>query len=67
MFEFYSNLSKYVSEILCVMSQCILKKYQFVAEIQNNIFPSGWVGLFLGYCVLNLYDILEMTAQTFVK
>jgi hypothetical protein len=28
---------------------------------------AGWVGLFLGYYILNLYDILEMTAKTFIK
>ncbi len=67
MFEFLSYLSKCLSEILCVMSKYKNTNLWPECKIHNNNFPLGWVGLFLGYCILNLYDILEMTAQTFVK
>jgi hypothetical protein len=33
----------------------------------NNILSAGWVGIFLGYCILNLSDVLEMTVWAFVK
>jgi hypothetical protein len=30
-------------------------------------FSAGWVGIFLGYCILNLADVLEVTAWALLK